>query len=146
GSNLIQMIVTMNQHVHLTTWVPREVKLRFTALAEAQGLSPSAVLKRMVERVVHVPQDAVERAPEPVEALPESGRLSIRLRNDDLLLLRERARARSLPASTYISLLTRSHLRSLAPLPSEELAALKRAVAELGALGRLLNQIARAMN
>jgi hypothetical protein len=32
------------------------------------------------------------------------------------------------------------------PLPTEELAALKRSVAEVGAIGRNLNQIARALN
>jgi hypothetical protein len=46
--------------------------------------------------------------------------------------------------ATYVSVLTRAHLRSLAPLPREELLALKRTVAELGAIGRNLNQIARA--
>jgi hypothetical protein len=34
----------------------------------------------------------------------------------------------------------------LVPLPKQELLALKSAVAELGAIGRNLNQIARAMN
>jgi hypothetical protein len=48
--------------------------------------------------------------------------------------------------ATYVSVLVRAHLRGLAPLPKEELAALKRAVAELGAVGRNLNQIARAVN
>ena len=48
-----------------------------------------------------------------------------------------------MPAATYISVLVRAHLRALAPLPSEEVAALKRAVAELSAIGRNLNQIAR---
>ena len=140
------MIVTMNQHLHLTTWVPRDVKHRFAVLAEAQGLSTSALLKRIVEGAVPLTSDAIERASEPVTPLPAGGRLSIRLRNDDLLLVRERAKARGLPASTYISLLTRSHLRSLPPIPTQELSALKRAVAELGAVGRLLNQIAKALN
>jgi hypothetical protein len=49
-------------------------------------------------------------------------------------------------AATYVSVLVRSHLRNLAPLPKEELLALKRSVAELGAIGRNLNQIARAVN
>jgi hypothetical protein len=48
-----------------------------------------------------------------------------------------------MPAATYIAVLLRAHLRELAPLPSEELAALKRSVAELSAIGRNLNQIAR---
>jgi hypothetical protein len=42
--------------------------------------------------------------------------------------------------ATYVSVLTRAHLRSLAPL------SLKRTVAELGVIGRNLNQIARAAN
>ena len=54
--------------------------------------------------------------------------------------------ARELPVSTYVSLLVRSHLRSVAPLPTAELAALKRSLAEVAAIGRNLNQIARAVN
>lgn len=49
-------------------------------------------------------------------------------------------------SATYVSVLVRSHLRGLAPLPREELSALKRSVAELGAIGRNLNQIARSAN
>jgi hypothetical protein len=49
-------------------------------------------------------------------------------------------------SATYVSVLVRSHLRTLAPLPKEELVALKRAVSELGAVARNLNQIARAAN
>jgi hypothetical protein len=37
-------------------------------------------------------------------------------------------------------------LRSLTPLPVAELAGLKSAVAELGAIGRNINQIAQAVN
>jgi hypothetical protein len=48
--------------------------------------------------------------------------------------------------ATYVSVLVRSHLRNLAPLPKEELVALKRSVAELGAIGRNLNQLAQAAN
>jgi hypothetical protein len=70
----------------------------------------------------------------------------IRLRSDDQLLLRERAAARGMAPATYLSVLTRSHLRSLAPLPKEELLALRRTLADLGAIGRNLNQIARAAN
>jgi hypothetical protein len=70
----------------------------------------------------------------------------IRLRPDDQILLRERAAARGMPAATYVSVLTRAHLRSLAPLPTEELLALKSTLAELGSIGRNLNQIARAAN
>jgi len=48
--------------------------------------------------------------------------------------------------ATCASTLLRAHLRALAPLPKRELAALMQVVNELGAVGRNLNQIARAMN
>jgi hypothetical protein len=40
-----------------------------------------------------------------------------------------------MPAATYIAALVRVHFRALAPLRSEEVAALKRSVAELSAIG-----------
>ena len=69
-------------------------------------------------------------------------RLYIRLRHDDRMMLHERAERRDMPAATYVAALVRAHLRALAPLPQEELATLKRSIAELGAVGRNLNQIA----
>jgi hypothetical protein len=57
-------------------------------------------------------------------------------------LLRERAAGRAMPASTYISVLVRAHLRRLAPLPDRELSALKATTAELAVLGRNLNATA----
>ena len=79
-------------------------------------------------------------------SVPRGARLTIRLVPDDRFLLRERAAARSMPAATYVSSLVRAHLQSLAPLPKEELAELRRSIAELSAVGRSLNQIARALN
>jgi hypothetical protein len=72
--------------------------------------------------------------------------MSIRLLPDDRLLLRDRATARGMASATYVAVLVRSHLRKLTPLPTEELAALKRSIAGLGAIGRNLNQIARTLN
>jgi Bacterial mobilisation protein (MobC) len=70
----------------------------------------------------------------------------IRLCTDDQILLRERAAARGMAPATYVSVLTRAHLRLLAPLPREELLTLKRTIGELGSIGRNLNQIAHAAN
>ena len=70
----------------------------------------------------------------------------IRLCTDDQILLRERAAARGMVPATYVSVLARAHLRSLAPLPKDELWALKRTLGELGNIGRNLNQIAHAAN
>jgi hypothetical protein len=48
--------------------------------------------------------------------------------------------------ATYAATVIRAHLRALAPLPTNELAALKRVTAELGAIGRNINVVARAVN
>ena len=60
------------------------------------------------------------------------------------MVLANRAAARGMRSATYVSVLVRSHLRGVAPLPKDELLALKRAIAELTAIGRNLNQIAKA--
>jgi Bacterial mobilisation protein (MobC) len=105
------------------------------------------MLRRLVEMVLLKAGLAPIIAETPTGARARRGaRLMIRLRPDDQILLRERAAARGMPPATYVSVLTRAHLRSLAPLPQEELLALKRTLAELGSIGRNLNQIARAAN
>ena len=139
--------LNMSDGAHLTTWVPRETKERFAAVARQQGLSDSALLKRMIDLALQsanaVSGASVVTAGEPVS---RAARLTVRLRADDQMLLRERALARGLASATYVSVLVRSHLRSLAPLPKAELLAIKGAVSELGSIGRNLNQIARAAN
>ena len=132
----------MSDKQHLSTWVPREMKERFAELARLQGRSESALLKSMVEAMI-----ATATPPTDPTLVPESApssRLSVRLRDDDLLMLRDRAQARGMPAATYVSFLVRSHLRRLAPLPDPELQAFKNTIGELKAIGRNLNQIARA--
>lgn len=46
-------------------------------------------------------------------------------------------------SATYVSVLTRRHLRRLAPLPKDELLASRCSINELAAIGRNVNQIAR---
>ena len=136
----------MNGSTHLSTWITAGTKQRFAVLARELGLSESALLKRSVNLMLHS-IDATDAALPMLPArVPRDLRLSVRLRPDDHRLLGERARSRVMPAATYASLALRAHLRGLAPLPEKELSELKRAVAELGAIGRNLNQIARLAN
>jgi hypothetical protein len=124
--------------------VSSETKARLKTLAARRQLSESALLKDLLELTLSgatVPE--IEDA-ERVRRVARVARLYVRLRPDDQLLLAERAAARRMAAATYISVLARAHLRHLTPLPRDELLALNRTVAELGAIGRNLNQIARA--
>jgi hypothetical protein len=139
------MLLTMSDGTHLTTWVSLQTKQRFAALARQREVSESALLKHLIELTLQT-TNADGWVATPDDGAKRVGRLSIRLRPDDQLLLRERAAARGMPAATYISVLIRAHLRALTPLPKEELLALKRTIAELASIGRNLNQIAHATN
>jgi hypothetical protein len=121
-------------------------KTQFAALAHRQGLTESALLKRLVNAALLASEVVQSNVIEPVEQVAATGKISVRLNPEDLLLLRERAQARSVPTATYVSFLIRSHLRSLSPLLPDELVALKASIAELGAIGRNINQIAHAWN
>lgn len=126
--------------------VTAEVKTLLRVLAEREKITESALVRQLLEVMLRM--SAKEGFPklDALETVSRDARLSIRLAPDDRILLFDRATARGMPSATYVSVLVRSHLRNLAPLPKEELLALKRSVAELGAIGRNLNQIARAAN
>ena len=135
----------MSDGTHITTWVSQKTKERFAALSRRRDVSESALLKHLIELTLQTTNTEEQAATVDMSAKRVT-RFSIRLRPDDQLLLRERAVARGMPSATYVSVLVRAHLRSLSPLPKEELLALKRVVSELGAVGRNLNQLARAAN
>ena len=136
----------MNKGVHLMTWVTPDVKRRFTAAARARGFSESALLRYLVDTAIVGIAGTDTGESLAVDPLPKDLRVSIRLRPTDHHLLRARASARSLATSAYIALLVRSHLHRLTPLPTAELEGFKAAISELGAVGRNLNQITRAIN
>jgi hypothetical protein len=142
----------------LKTRIPPALKAQAKAIADRELLSEAAWLKRLVLREIRSCHEANGRGGEPCSAgrVRDRGRepryvgcahaMLVRLRTEDKLLLDARADARGMRPATYASVLLRAHLRGLTPLPKDELAALKHAVGELGAVGRNLNQIARAVN
>jgi hypothetical protein len=136
----------MNADAFIQCRATHETKSRFAALARNRDLSESALLKQLVEVALAGAGFDVDQPASLQEPVLVRERLSVRLAAADDLLLRERARARAVPTSRYVTLLVRSHLRNIAPLPTSELEDLRRSVAEVGALGRNLNQIARAVN
>ena len=145
----------------MKTRVTPETKARVLAVTRAELLTEAVWLRRLVTRSLHEsmvhsaqlrdtgdqPSGLVAPTRDvAAKAGGQAARLYVRLRREDHLLLQERATARAMAPATYVSVLVRAHLRTLVPLPKDELAALKRAIAELGAVGRNLNQIARAAN
>jgi Bacterial mobilisation protein (MobC) len=126
--------------------VSSETKALLQSIAAREQITESALVRQLLETLVRTSatESPVSCKSDVTELRAE--RLSIRLSPDDRLLLFDRASARGMPSATYVAVLVRSHLRKLTPLPTEELAALKRSIAELGAIGRNLNQIARTLN
>jgi hypothetical protein len=139
--------------------VSPEIKHQARAVAERELLTESAWLKRLVIREIRTARGAetgehesclaggVRKPSQRARGSGDCGRpMLVRLRHDDRLLLDARAEARGMRPATYASVLLRAHLRKLAPLPKDELLALKRSIGELAAIGRNINQIARAAN
>lgn len=127
--------------------VSGETEQRVKAAAASEYMTPSAWIRRVVIRALA----CQPRAPEPSAAeeyLPDARdrRLCVRINSEDSLLLKARAFARGMRPATYVSVLVRSHLRSLRPLPKDELLALKRAVSELGVLTRDLHCLVHALD
>jgi hypothetical protein len=135
--------------------VSPEMKRRVKALAERELLKEAAWLKRLIIREVRAATEAGSaESVDPIRLRAESARgpsgdvkrVYVRLCPEDWLLLEARGAARGLQPATYLAVLARSHLRALAPLPKAEYLALMRSIAELGAIGRNINQIAHAAN
>jgi antitoxin component of RelBE/YafQ-DinJ toxin-antitoxin module len=130
----------------ITARVLPETKAKFQALAETYGLNESRFLRSLIDRAVDVVREPVAESLQKSQDESRAERLYVRLYPDDRLLLAERAASRGMPSATYLAVLARSHLRNLAPLPETERKAFERGVAELSAIGRNLNQIARHLN
>src|ERR1700733_13132302 len=145
----------------LKTRVTPDTKARVVEISQGELLTEAVWLRRLVAKALH--EIHARSAPSLEETARHDGavaaargqctrdrgraaRLYLRVRREDRLLLHERATARGMASATYLSVLLRAHLRALAPLPKDELAALKYAIGELGAVGRNLNQIAKAVN
>ena len=139
--------------------VSPEIKLQLKAVADREFLSEAAWLKRLVLREIQACDAARGSEGESSgaevirrlarEARPPNGcakPMLVRLRDEDKLLLDARAEARGMRPATYASVLLRSHLRQLTPLPKDELLALKRSIAVLQSIGRNINQITKAAN
>jgi hypothetical protein len=122
-------------------------KERVRILAEREGITESMLVRQMLDvvlRTLRLEEPAAALAP--AERVSRDARLYVRLEPEDWRLLRERSKGRGLAAATYVSLLISAHLRGAAPIPKDEYLALKQSILELTALGRNLNQIARALN
>src|SRR5437763_1038592 len=82
------MSLAMSDGTQLKTWVSRETKQRFSAFARHQGLSDSALLKRMIDLALQSANLAWGASAVAVrEFASRAARVTVRLRADAQLLL-----------------------------------------------------------
>jgi hypothetical protein len=126
--------------------VSSKTKALLQSIAAREQVTESALVRQLLDTLARTSAVQNPAISKPHDTGLRAERLSIRLAADDRLLLGDRAAARGMPSATYVAVLVRSHLRKLTPLPVAELDALKRSIAELGAVGRNLCQIAATLN
>jgi hypothetical protein len=115
------------------------LKQRVKAQSEGQLLSESAWLRQLIVRALLSADGGGSSVPASTGSVADRhrnrdherrqrcvNRLYARLRREGHLLLQARASARGLRCATYVSALTRCHVRRVIPLPKEEFLALKR--------------------
>jgi hypothetical protein len=101
-----------------------------------------SIVKRLTEHPAH--PERVLRSTGPAE--PSAQRISARLTASELAEVNRRAAAEHMKPAGWLVGLIRSHLTHEPQFGQEELAALTQSTAALRALGRNLNQVAKALN
>jgi hypothetical protein len=134
-----------------------ELHKRFKALRKAEGLTESELLQRAVANELDRPGGLANscapgaathaaRVPKAIGEGVEKTRLTVRLPAYVRHAAAERARTQGFRVSAWISSLVQSHVASTPVLTETELLAVELTNRELGAIGRNINQIARALN
>jgi hypothetical protein len=129
----------------LSLRIATQKKARFSALAGQRGMSESALLSLMVDRVldVHADEGALETREQSGDVGCANDRITVRLRRGDRVRVAVLAAQRQLKTSTYLAMLVRTHVHGAAVMPGAELEELRRLAASLAALGRQLRALER---
>lgn len=119
-------------------------KTRFRALAMRAGMSESALALIAIRSLLDPDGKSPPMASASMERLAATDRITIRLRPGDGTTIAQRAAARGMKVSAYLAALVRAHVQANPPLPTAELAVLKKTVTILAGLGHVFAHVARA--
>ena len=118
---------------------------RFLALAHARGLTESELLRLAIHREI----DSTAPIRVPAVPLPDQttpSRVTVRTSAFILSAAQSRAQSQGMALSRWIASLMQSNLSTHPVLTDTEVHAVQTTTRELAALGRNINQIARALN
>ncbi|PMR77774.1 plasmid mobilization relaxosome protein MobC [Billgrantia endophytica] len=117
-------------------------KKSWTQFCRANGLRESDMLRRMIQRVAGKAEKAEDQKVE-----TRSRKLTIRLSPTQDRWLAQRAHKEGYPSRTsWLTALVLAELHREPVLTDDEISALRESNRELAAIGRNLNQVARAIN
>ncbi|ODT86089.1 MAG: hypothetical protein ABS69_00215 [Nitrosomonadales bacterium SCN 54-20] len=131
---------------YLTTRIQEETKTAFQQRASATGLSDSEFLRRLIIDALEEPEEGNPALIAPNSGQSELERIMLRLPRFLMEGVQDRAKRRGMAPSRWISSLVQVNLMQQPVLTDVELLKLEENIRELAALGRNLNQIAKALN
>jgi predicted DNA binding CopG/RHH family protein len=129
----------------LKTLVDPEIKSRFRKIAKALKLSESELLRAIVfDRT-----SAVNEVDQPIKPDPENAetdRMTVRMPRFLIKAIKDRAKKKGMAPSRWVAALAQSNITCKPVMSDDEIIKLRISNRELAAIGRNINQIARALN
>lgn len=129
----------------LKTLVEPGTKTRFRSMAKARGLSESELLRAVILAVTGE-DNGTDEPIEPDAEKADTARMTVRMPRFLMEGASTRAKAKGMAPSRWVTALVQSHLTRQPVMTDDELAGLLASNRELAAIGRNINQIARALN
>lgn len=132
----------------ISTYVVPEVKSAFNAVVRAHGTTESKLLGSLVDFFLkrNPPPEQTRRGADASATGMKSERVTLRLTPMEYAELEERARVQGMGKGSYLAALFKAQARNQPQFNGAEMQALREATRELTAIGRNLNQMARALN
>lgn len=135
---------TSAKKIQLKAWVPADLARRWKGLAEARGLSQSALQELVMHRVLDGDDEPVGL---PVRTANAKKRhVSIKLRDDEIAAVRRAAKHEGHSLAGWVAMLIRARLRAAPSFTGVEVAALLQASTQLMAIGRNINAAVRKLH
>lgn len=129
----------------LKTLVDPEIKARFSKIAKAFKLSESELLRA----IVFDKTGEVSEVDKPVKPDPENAatdRMTVRMPQFLIEEIKIRAKKKGMAPSRWLAALAQSNITGNPVMSEDEIIELRISNRELAAIGRNINQIARALN
>lgn len=129
----------------LKTLVEPGTKARFRGMAKARGLSESELLRAVILAVTGE-DDGADQPIEPDAEKADTARMTVRMPRFLMEAATARGKVKGMAPSRWVAALVQSNLTRQPVMTDDELAGLLATNRELAAVGRNINQIARALN